>query len=127
MKKIISNIIFGIPLLVLILISLVFVFIEGRLLVSLDWTIYDNAFNGFIRYFFRLLIALGSIFTAVLEFINMKKNSKTIEFYLNNISIGLLCASIVILITATNYAGIAVFGVIAFYSLIRWLRKLILR
>jgi hypothetical protein len=127
MKKIISNIVFGIPLVILILISLVFVFIEGRLLVSLDWTIYDNAFNGFIRYFFRLLIAVICIFTAILEFINMKKSSKTIEFYLNNISIGLLCSSIIVLITATNYAGLAVFGVIAFYSLIRWLRKLIVR
>ena len=57
----------------------------------------------------------------------MKKSSKTIEFYLNNISIGLLCSSIIVLITATNYAGLAVFGVIAFYSLIRWLRKLIVR
>ena len=127
MKKIISNIVFGIPLVILILISLVFVFIEGRLLVSLDWTIYDNAFNGFIRYFFRLLIAVICIFTAILEFINMKKSSKTIEFYLNNISIGLLCSSIIVLITETNYAGLAVFGVIAFYSLIRWLRKLIVR
>lgn len=127
MKKIISNIVFGIPLVILILISLVFVFIEGRLLVSLDWTIYDNAFNGFIRYFFRLLIAVICIFTAILEFINMKKSGKTIEFYLNNISIGLLCSSIIVLITATNYAGLAVFGVIAFYSLIRWLRKLIVR
>ena len=127
MKKIISNIVFGIPLVILILISLVFVFIEGRLLVSLDWKIYDNAFNGFIRYFFRLLIAVICIFTAILEFINMKKSSKTIEFYLNNISIGLLCSSIIVLITATNYAGLAVFGVIAFYSLIRWLRKLIVR
>ena len=127
MKKIISNIVFGIPLVILILISLVFVFIEGRLLVSLDWTIYDNAFNGFIRYFIRLLIAVICIFTAILEFINMKKSSKTIEFYLNNISIGLLCSSIIVLITATNYAGLAVFGVIAFYSLIRWLRKLIVR
>ena len=127
MKKIISNIVFGIPLVILILISLVFVFIEGRLLVSLDWTIYDNAFNGFIRYFFRLLIAVICIFTAILEFINMKKSSKTIEFYLNNISIGLLCSSIIVLITATNYAGLAVLGVIAFYSLIRWLRKLIVR
>lgn len=127
MKKIISNIVFGIPLVILILISLVFVFIEGRLLVSLDWTIYDNAFNGFFRYFFRLLIAVICIFTAILEFINMKKSSKTIEFYLNNISIGLLCSSIIVLITATNYAGLAVFGVIAFYSLIRWLRKLIVR
>ena len=127
MKKIISNIVFGIPLVILILISLVFVFIEGRLLVSLDWTIYDNAFNGFIRYFFRLLIAVICIFIAILEFINMKKSGKTIEFYLNNISIGLLCSSIIVLITATNYAGLAVFGVIAFYSLIRWLRKLIVR
>ena len=127
MKKIISNIVFGIPLVILILISLVFVFIEGRLLVSLDWIIYDNAFNGFIRYFFRLLIAVICIFTAILEFINMKKSSKTIEFYLNNISIGLLCSAIIVLITATNYAGLAVFGVIAFYSLIRWLRKLIVR
>ena len=35
--------------------------------------IYDNAFNGFIRYFFRLLIALFAIAVCVLDIINIKR------------------------------------------------------
>ena len=45
-----------------ILLSLAFIFIEGRLLFSGDYLVYDSPFNGFIRYFFKFLVPslLGS-------------------------------------------------------------------
>ena len=35
---------------IVMLLSLAFIVIEGRLLFSGDWLIYDSPFNGFIRY-----------------------------------------------------------------------------
>ena len=38
--------------------ALAFIVLEGRLVIAGDWVIYDNAADGFIRYFFRLLLAI---------------------------------------------------------------------
>lgn len=127
MKKILTNIALGIPLTIILILSLIFVFIEGRLLISLDWIIYDNAFNGFIRYFFRLLFAILCIFVVILEFINMKKNNKTLTFYLIISNISLLISSFIIFLFGTNYVGIVVLGVAMFYTLIKGIKILISR
>ena len=86
---------------IIILLSLVFIFIEGRLLFSLDWIIYDNAFNGFIRYLFRLIISIYAGFVGLMEIINIKKQ-KDILLYFN---ISLVLISIILLFTTTNYVG----------------------
>ena len=86
---------------IIILLSLVFIFIEGRLLFSLDWIIYDNAFNGFIRYLFRLIISIYVGFVGLMEIINIKKQ-KDILLYFN---ISLVLISIILLFTTTNYVG----------------------
>ena len=86
---------------IIILLSLVFIFIDGRLLFSLDWIIYDNAFNGFIRYLFRLIISIYAGFVGLMEIINIKKQ-KDILLYFN---ISLVLISIILLFTTTNYVG----------------------
>ena len=86
---------------IIILLSLVFIFIEVRLLFSLDWIIYDNAFNGFIRYLFRLIISIYAGFVGLMEIINIKKQ-KDILLYFN---ISLVLISIILLFTTTNYVG----------------------
>lgn len=86
---------------IIILLSLVFIFIEVRLLFSLDWIIYDNAFNGFIRYLFRLIISIYVGFVGLMEIINIKKQ-KDILLYFN---ISLVLISIILLFTTTNYVG----------------------
>ena len=90
-----------------IVFGLAFAFLQARLLVSLDWIIYDNAFNGFIRYFFRLLIALFAITVCVLDIINIKRKQKTLAVKLYVANIMLFVMSIVIAVFATNYVGLA--------------------
>ena len=82
MKKIL-NILLCFICSIIIILSLAFIFIEGRLLISLDWSIYDNPINGFIRYLFRLIIACFSLTVALLEIINIFKkfNSKLYYYF----------------------------------------------
>ena len=89
---------------IIIILSLAFMFIEARLLISLDWSIYDFAFNGFIRYFFRFVLALFALSVCVFEFINLKK--KTLSNYLFITDLSLVLMSIIALIYTANYVGI---------------------
>ena len=90
---------------VIFIVSLVFIVIEGRLLFSLDWTIYDNVFFGFLRYLFRLLIAIVTCAYSILEFINIKKKSELINFILFIYNICLVMVSIIMLFATTNMVG----------------------
>ena len=92
-------------LVIIFVLSLAFIVIEGRLLFSLDWTIYDNVIFGFLRYFFRLLIAIVTSIYTILEFINMKKKSEKLKFILFIYNICLVIISIVLLFKATNMVG----------------------
>ena len=89
---------------IIIILSLAFMFIEARLLISLDWSIYDFAFNGFIRYFFRFVLALFALSVCVFEFINLKK--KTLSTYLFVADLSLVIMSVIALIYTANYVGI---------------------
>lgn len=90
---------------VIFIVSLVFIVIEGRLLFSLDWTIYDNVFFGFLRYLFRLLIAIVTCVYSILEFINIKKKSELINFILFIYNICLVMVSTIMLFATTNMVG----------------------
>ena len=63
----------------IIILSLAFIFIEARLIIAGDYSIYDNAFNGFIRYFFRLILSILSFIVALFELINIKKKDEKIK------------------------------------------------
>ena len=89
---------------IIIILSLAFMFIEARLLISLDWSIYDFAFNGFIRYLFRFVLALFALSVCVFEFINLKK--KTLSKYLFIADLSLVLMSVIALIYTANYVGI---------------------
>lgn len=104
MKKI-SKILITLIAIILIVLGLAFSFIEARLLFSGDYIIYDNAFNGFIRYFLRFLISLYVIFVAMLELINLKKEYKFIKDYLMYFEISLVILSVLLVLLATNYIG----------------------
>ena len=104
MKKI-SKIIITLIAIILIVLGLAFSFIEARLLFSGDYIIYDNAFNGFIRYFLRFLISLYVIFVAMLELINLKKEYKFIKDYIMYFEISLVILSVLLVLLATNYIG----------------------
>ena len=86
--------------------ALAFIVLEGRLVIAGDWVIYDNAADGFIRYFFRLLLAIIVFAKCILEFVFIKKNINYKQ-YLFYVDVGMVCMSIIVLIWSTNYVGVA--------------------
>ena len=90
---------------IIMILSLAFIVIEGRLLFSGDWLIYDNPFNGFIRYLCRLLIAIFAFTKSLLEVIYINKEH-SIKEYLYYGDISLVLMSLSILVFSTNYVGI---------------------
>ena len=90
---------------IIIILSLAFIIIEVRLVFSGDYLVYDSPFNGFVRYFFRLLLAFLVLGKSVLEFTKIGKNGMLKE-YLFYGDISLLLMSIIILIFSTNYVGL---------------------
>lgn len=88
---------------IVLLLSLVFIFIEGRLLFSGDWLIYDNVILGMFKYLFRLIIAISAGMYSILTFINIKKKSGILTNFLFMLSICLFIISIFMLIYTANY------------------------
>ena len=107
MKKII-NIIFYLICFIIALLSFVMMFIELRLLISGDFIIYDNVFNGFIRYFFRFLLSCLFVFMVLCESIRKIKNNDFIKNNLLVFEMSMLIASVIIFLTTTNYINIIV-------------------
>ena len=103
--KIMRNIFVGLMSIIIFILALVFIVIEGRLLFSLDWIVYDNVFFGFLRYLFRTIIAILTCVYVVFEFINMKKKSDLLTFILFVYNLCLIIISIFLLFTATNMVG----------------------
>ena len=90
---------------IIMILSLAFIVIEGRLLFSGDWLIYDSPFFGCIRYLGSLLLSVFAFTKCLLEIININKEHKLKE-YLGYADIGLVVMSVVILIFSTNYVGL---------------------
>ena len=90
---------------IIMILSLAFIVIEGRLLFSGDWLIYDSPFNGFIRYLCRLLIAIFAFTKSLLEVIYINKE-QSIKEYLYYGDISLVLISLSVLVFSTNYVGI---------------------
>lgn len=90
---------------IIMILSLAFIVIEGRLLFSGDWLIYDSPFFGCIRYLGRLLLSAFAFTKCLLEIIYINKEHKLKE-YLGYADIGLVIMSVVILIFSTNYVGV---------------------
>ena len=88
---------------IVLLLSLVFIFIEGRLLFSGDWLIYDNVILGMFKYLFRLIVAIFAGMYSILTFINIKKKSGILTNFLFMLSICLFIVSIFMLIYTANY------------------------
>lgn len=90
-----------------ILFSLVFIVIEGYNLFSADWTLYENATNGFIRYLCRFILAIFGIVIGIFTYISVgKKSNKTLLTYLYFGSLAFFISSMIISFFATNYLDI---------------------
>lgn len=121
MKKVMNIVLIGFST-IFGLFALAFAFLEARLLVSLDWTIYDFAFNGFIRYFLRFIIALAALAVCVIQIKNVIKENEKVSKVLYLVDYLLLLISIVIAIFATNYVGIICIVLSASIILIKFIR-----
>ena len=84
------------------LIGIVFTVMEGRLLFSLDWSIYPSPALAFFRYANRLVLALFAITTAVLHFLATTKRLRHISPLMIILFATLFAISILIAIFSTN-------------------------
>ena len=103
--KLFLNVLFILLSIITLILSLTFIFIEGRLLISLDWIIYDAFLLGFIRYFFRLLLAIYVFITTILGLINLKKKNNILDNYFLIFNISQVVMSIILLIFVPNFLG----------------------
>ena len=100
---------------IIMFLAVAFCIIEGRLLFSGDWTIYESSFQGFIQYLCRFLMSLFALSMGLLPFINkIRPNQKIIEF-LKICSLALVVMSAIVCIFATNYVGIIILGIALIY------------
>ena len=101
-----------------ILLSIVFIVIEGRTLFSCDWQLYENTIDGFIRYLFRLLISIYALFIGIFTyFVLRKKQIDEILFLYYSFGVLALMASLVIIsIFSTNYIDKLLLAVMLIYA-----------
>ena len=101
-----------------ILLSIVFIVIEGRTLFSCDWQLYENTVDGFIRYLFRLLISNYALFIGIFTyFVLRKKQIDEILFLYYSFGVLALMASLVIIsIFSTNYIDKLLLAVMLIYA-----------
>ena len=104
--NIIFKALFFITIIIISILSIAFLFIEGRFVFSLEWTIYDFSFLTFIKYLFRFILPLIILFYVVMEFINFKKKNDILMNHLFILNISFIILSILLCIFAANYIGI---------------------
>ena len=121
MKKLFNILYYFVCSLILIL-SVVMAFLEIRLIVSLDFLLYDNAFNGFVRYFLRTIIALSYLLMVLVVFIKRLKNIDFIKKHFVFLEFGLLIISYILYLTTANYIGLVCFVLMGLYSVFKFLR-----
>lgn len=102
----------------IIIFSIIFLIIESRTLFSLDWTLYENTFNGMIRYLFKVIISLFGLTLGIFTYIALfKKYNQILHIYLYVGSITFLISSIIIAIFASNYLDILFIVLPLLYSI----------
>ena len=121
MKKL-FNILYYFVCSIILILAIVMSFLEARLIVSLDFVLYDNAFNGFIRHFLRLIIALSYLLMVLIVFIKKLRNNDFIKKHFVFLEFGLLIISYILYLTTANYIGLVCFILMGLYSVCKFLR-----
>lgn len=103
--KILGKTLFIITCVISLVLSLAFLVIEGRLIFSQDWIIYDSPIMGLIRYLLRFIFALGGLLMSIFELVNLKKRNPFIGLCLINANFSLLVMSIILMILGSNGVG----------------------
>lgn len=99
MKKA-ANVILGIVSVIIAILSLAFLVIEGRLLLSFDWTLHEHEFLGFIQYLARVGLSLLCLATSISSLAYMVRKTFIFE------GLCLLAVAVAISISATNGVGL---------------------
>lgn len=89
---------------IILILALAFIIIEGRLLFSGDWIIYDSPLMGFIRYLFRLTISVFAFIKSLFGIVFLNNESKNEQMLFGDIM--LMISAVVLLIFTTNYVGV---------------------
>ena len=118
MKKI-SKVFLKVVSSIILLVSLVMIIVYLRLLFSGDYIIYDSPINGFIRYFFRLILALLFCTMAIIEIFTKLQKYNFINKNINFLELSLFIVSIFVLIYGTNYIGILSFGLMFLFYIMK--------
>jgi len=118
MRKLL-NIAIGFFTVFILFFSILFIIIEGRLVFSGDWKVYDNMINGLIRHLLRLILSLLVFGISIVELVNLKLQKENLFYYLVYFDLGLIIMSLITLIFAANYIGIIC---VIFMSLITLLK-----
>lgn len=119
--KIVSKILLIVISCVILLLSLVMMFVYGRLIVCKDFMIYDSPLNGFIRYFLRFVLSGLYLFMSIIEILSLDKKSIFIKKNLYFFEVLLLISSVIILVFSTNYIGLVTFGLMVIFHLFKTL------
>ncbi len=104
MKKA-ANIILCIVSSIIAILSIAFLVIEGRLLLSFDWALHEHEFLGFIQYLARVGLSVLCLSASVSSIVYMNRKAFIFEGFC------LLAVAIAISISATN--GIGLYMIIA--------------
>lgn len=121
MRKTISILLYIISVIIGIL-SVAMMFIEGRLLLSGDFIIYDSVLSGLIRYLLRFIIACSYLFIVLCELIKGIRKKEFISKNLLFFELLLFMVSIVIFIFATNYIGVISFILMLLFIILKVLK-----
>lgn len=105
MRKLL-NIAIGFFTVFILFFSILFIIIEGRLVFSGDWKVYDNVINGLMRHLLRLILSLLVFGISIVELVNLKLQKENLFYYLVYFDLGLIIMSLITLIFAANYIGI---------------------
>ena len=89
----------------LAIISLAFTIIEGRLVLSFDWSLHEHELLGFVQYLARLGVAILCLATSISSIVYMNRKSFIFE------GCCMLAVAIAIATNATN--GIGLYLIIA--------------
>lgn len=99
MKKIAKGLLIALSV-ILAIVSLAFTIIEGRLVLSFDWSLYEHEFLGFVQYLARLGVAVLCLATFISSIVYIDRKSFIFE------GCCMLAVAIAISTNATNGVGI---------------------
>ena len=109
------------------IVSLLFIFIEGRMLLFGDWLVYDNQILGFFSVLSKLLLSIILLATSILGIVNIFKKNESINTVLFFVNIPLIAGSILLCIYGANYAGELFLAITLLVFLLRIFDSLVFR